>query len=198
MNERIRVTLRQPLSVSAALVLWPASLLCLRISHRTGAKADVRSFAAEGLGGYSGPAAVNAVAALVTALGDAEASVRWSAAAALGGIGPGAVDAVPALVTALGDAEQRVRSFAAGALGRIGPGAVDAVPALVTALGDEARVRSYAAAALGGIGPGRSTPCRRWSPGLGATTRRISARSQPDPLNRSIGSSKPRRLLGRN
>ena len=84
--------------------------------------------------GQIGPAAAEAVPALIKVLGDAERVVRGRAAEALGKIGPAAAEAVPALIKVLGDAE--CRPDAAEALGKIGPAAAEAVPALIKALGD--------------------------------------------------------------
>jgi len=58
--------------------------------------------------GQLGPAAAEAVPALITALGDADAKVRHSAVLALGQLGPAAVRAVPALTAALQDPTQSV------------------------------------------------------------------------------------------
>ena len=87
--------------------------------HRTDSP-DVRGFAAMALGGL-GPAAQDAVPALVPLLKDPKASVRRAAASALGGLGPAAQDAVPALVPLLNDPEADVQWAAAVALDQIGP-----------------------------------------------------------------------------
>jgi HEAT repeat protein len=63
-------------------------------------------------------------------LGDAEISVRVTAAMALGNMGAAAQEAVPALIRALKDQDSQVRNWAATALGSIGPAAESAVPAL--------------------------------------------------------------------
>jgi HEAT repeat protein len=98
-----------------------------------------------------GPAAAEAVPALIIALGDKERAVREGATKALAQIGSAAV---PALITALGDKECAVRQGAANALGQLGPAAAETVPALITALGDpDAESREKAAWVLKQIGP---------------------------------------------
>ena len=73
--------------------------------------------------GRIGPAAPEAVPALMAALRDPEGKVRKTAAEALGKIGPAAAEAVPevvpVLVAALRDPEGLVRRAAAEALGRV-------------------------------------------------------------------------------
>jgi len=114
--------------------------------------AYVRAFAAWSLGNL-GPAAREAVPALVEALGpDNTANV---VAAALARIGPAASEAVPALVADLRGPDSGRRWRAARTLGRIGPPAESAVTELVAALRDpNEAVRAHAARALGRIGPG--------------------------------------------
>ena len=90
---------------------------------------------------------------LIEQLSNDDASVRGSAAMAMGRIGADAKDAVPALISALQDEDDEVRSSAAAALGDIGAADRDAVPALINALQDDHFVvRRSAAAALGDIG----------------------------------------------
>jgi len=102
--------------------------------------------AAVALGGI-GPAAAEAVPALIAALGDANKNIRESAAWALGKIGPAAAEAVPTLIAALGDADKDVRSKAVVALRWIGSAAV---PALIQALSSvDENVRVNAVSALG-------------------------------------------------
>ena len=109
----------------------------------------VRMAAARSLGTI-GPEARGAVPALIGALRDPEAGVRWEAAAALGRIGK---DSVPALIEALWDRDVRVRHAATYALGAVGPGASAAIPALIHRLKDrDAGVRASAASSLSGIG----------------------------------------------
>ena len=104
--------------------------------------------------GRIGPAAKDAVPALIAALKDEDGDVRMEVVRTLREIGPAAEDAVPALITALKDEIWDVRGSAANALREIGPAAEDAVPALITALKDEIwDVRGSAADALREIGP---------------------------------------------
>ena len=93
---------------------------------------------------------MDAVPALMKALEDQDANVRWGAAYALGEIGAGSVDAIPALVKLLQDNNEVVRLSATGALGEVGK---DAVPILIQALQSEKLgVQAYVAWALGKIG----------------------------------------------
>jgi hypothetical protein len=99
-----------------------------------------------------GPAARAAVPALVRVLGDANNSVRETAAEALGAIGPDASSAVAALIAVLGDPDWTVRTNAARALGQIGRAAQVAVPALQKAQEDTNQfVRKAAGEALANI-----------------------------------------------
>jgi HEAT repeat protein len=66
-----------------------------------------------------GPAAAEAVPALVAALKDPNKPVRRDAAAALANIGPAAAGAVPDLIAALKDPDEIVRQRVADALGRV-------------------------------------------------------------------------------
>jgi HEAT repeat protein len=113
---------------------------------------DVRSSASEELAAsaldMTGPEAEAAVPALIDALKDPDAQVRWKATYALGEISVGA--AVSALIDALRAPDAQVRRTAVPALAKIG---VAAVPALIDALKDQAaEVRSSAAYELGRIG----------------------------------------------
>jgi HEAT repeat protein len=95
-----------------------------------------------------GPAAEEAVPALVSELESPAAGRRWRAARTLGRIGLGAADAVPALTAALEDPNEGVRLRVARALGRIGPDPRSAA-ALQRATGDpDAGVRREAQEAL--------------------------------------------------
>ena len=69
-----------------------------------------------------GPAAPEAVPALIEALLDPKSFVRVWAAAALARVQPGNPDAIPALVAGTRDGISFVRSLAAWHLGRLGPG----------------------------------------------------------------------------
>ena len=89
-----------------------------------------RALAARTFWGMGARAGGSAVAPLAEALGDADVSVRVSAAMALDNMGPLAAPAVPALIRALRDPDAKVRPWAARALGSIGPAAEAAVPAL--------------------------------------------------------------------
>ena len=96
-----------------------------------------------------GPAAVEAVPALVAELSSGDAGRRWRAARTLGRIGPGAAASVPQLVSALEDPNEGVRLRAARALGLMGPEARSAAAALQRATGDpDGGVRREAQQAL--------------------------------------------------
>ena len=117
---------------------------------------EIRDSTATGLGAI-GPAAVEAVPALIIALGDEEVYVRATAASALGNIGPVAKDSIPALLGRLGDYVQgapdgeAVGLNAAYALSRIGP---EALPGVIEALKqDDWKVRLCAAHSLGMFRP---------------------------------------------
>ena len=75
--------------------------------HLAAPEAEDRQHAVKALGEI-GPAAPEVVPALITALGDADTTVRRAAAYALGRIGPAAAEAVPALTTALQDPNRNV------------------------------------------------------------------------------------------
>ena len=99
-----------------------------------------------------GPAAREAVPALVAALRDPESFVSVWAAAALARVQPENPDAIPALVVGMRDALSFVRSLAAWHLGRLGPGhpgVESAVPGLRGLLDDgDPNVRTEALVAL--------------------------------------------------
>ena len=80
-----------------------------------------------------GPAALQAVPALIRLLDDGKASlkVRETAAMVLGSIGPAAEHAVPALLRGLQSKHAQLPNFCAGALGEMGPAGARAVPPLV-------------------------------------------------------------------
>ncbi len=97
---------------------------------------------------------VQAVPALVKALGSADPRIRREAAWALGRIGPRAKMAVPALASELRDLWESVRLSAAVALGLMGKEGRPAFPALASALADPRQgVRWRAAEAIERIGP---------------------------------------------
>jgi len=111
---------------------------------------EVRVVAAEALGGL-GRGAAQAVPALIVALADLDAGVRWHAAVALAAIGPPSVAPLVRVLT--GEPAAR-RAGAAFALGRMDREAADALRPLTGALGDpDAAVRENAAEALGRLGP---------------------------------------------
>jgi HEAT repeat protein len=99
-----------------------------------------------------GPAAREAVPALIDALRDPESFVRGWAAASLARVQPENPDAIPALVAGTRDGISFVRSLAAWHLGRLGPGhpgIESAVPALRELLNDnDPSVRAEARVAL--------------------------------------------------
>jgi HEAT repeat protein len=98
--------------------------------------------------GRLGPAAKEAVPALVKALEDTDSFISRRARAALGAIGPVAArEAVPALARLL--KKFGAKDEAVQALGRLGP---DAVPALLEATKDNKSPETVEA--LGAIGPG--------------------------------------------
>lgn len=109
---------------------------------------DVKISAAQALGGI-GPAAKDAIPALIETLKDEDECVSGEAGIALGKIG---ATAVPALIKMLKDGDDQVRHSAAWVLGsKIGS---PAVPALIKTLGDKKwGVRASAVEALGQIGP---------------------------------------------
>jgi len=100
--------------------------------------------AAEALGEL-GPAAKDAVPALISVSNDSAAAIE-----ALGRIGPGAKDAIPALAEIVEGRNDEHSALATAALGRIG---ADAVPALISALwterGSERRIRAEDALEMG-------------------------------------------------
>ena len=181
--DALEKTLRDPdggVRVSAALALWKISrqgkaLRELTVTLRAGGAAGRQAAVALGQAG----AEPEAVAALVAALGNADADVRRAAARSLGQIGPAALPplertvaaadrqgrcaaveamgwigamAISPLAAALKNADADVRRAAARALGRLGPAAKAAEPALVDALTDaHDEVRAAAAKALNSI-----------------------------------------------
>ena len=93
-------------------------------------------------------AAKTILSTLILALGDTHASIRQSAAAALGWMASRVKEMIPALIKTLKDGDESVCETVASALGRIGE---LAIPALhKAALGDEeSQVRFYSVFALG-------------------------------------------------
>jgi RNA polymerase sigma-70 factor (subfamily 1) len=82
-----------------------------------------------------GPAANEAVPALLAALKAGPAGLRPPALAALRRLTPPGQDAVPALADLLAAPDREVRALAAQSLGRLGPDAKSAVPALLERFG---------------------------------------------------------------
>ncbi len=122
------------------------------ITRRESRIQRARTAAAQVLGDF-GPVAGMSAAALVEALGDANATLRLNAAFALGKIGAKPELAVPALAGRLDDPNEGVRMYAAIALKKFGPHAATAVPALIATLKDRTwQVRERAALALGAVG----------------------------------------------
>jgi HEAT repeat protein len=72
--------------------------------------------------------AAKVVPALIAALKDKDAGIRWDAAIGLGYFGEQAKDAIPALQEALHDRDARVREGAGVALSRIDPSRFTAPP----------------------------------------------------------------------
>jgi HEAT repeat protein len=98
-----------------------------------------------------------------TELASRDATLRRSAAFALGKLGAQAAPAVRDLRRALNDPDPTVADAAAYALGEIGPQAANAVDDLVALLGDpkkDAQVRRSAAIALAGIKDRSNGVCR--------------------------------------
>jgi HEAT repeat protein len=123
---------------------------------RTDAQWKVRSYAIEAVGRY-GPRAVEAIPALIEALGEVRLQVR--AADALANIGVAARSAIPALVNLLSrdENEAAARYFAAIALGWVGKGSKESVMALIATLEQTKNWKVYVcrgvAAALWRLGP---------------------------------------------
>jgi HEAT repeat protein len=112
---------------------------------------DRRKSAAIELGRY-GPAASNAVPALLQALNSGDDAVREGAATSLSGIHAEPEVVIPALIKCLDDDDVNVR--AAGALGGFGPAARAAVPQLIQLLhANDGETQFAAAAALKKIDP---------------------------------------------
>lgn len=118
----------------------------------------VRAFAARALGDM-GPAAKDAIPALIKAIAEDDSQFRTSlvaAAKALPKIGPEALTALPALIKAFEDPthDRVVRTDLAGVFGQLGAGARPAIPALQKAISkDHVAVRIAAVEALAKMGP---------------------------------------------
>jgi HEAT repeat protein len=96
-----------------------------------------------------------AVNPLISALTNANSTVRSAAAGALGYMGPQAEAAAPALVKSLRDEDDGVRARAALALGKIGVGSTEVVSALTSALTEpDMAIRCNAAFSLAQFGKG--------------------------------------------
>ncbi len=114
----------------------------------------VRSKAVESLGSAPGP---EAIGELIKALRDADAEVRYRAAAALAAQGAGAAPAVPALLEALDDQSSPVRVWSIVALAQLPEHASQTVPHLVRLLDHDGSTRIDAMEALGDLGPAAAT-----------------------------------------
>ena len=126
-----------------------------------------------------GPAAKDAVPALIEALGDDKAETRSEVLFALAAIGPDAKEAVPEVAKALDDPDEDVCYAACYALGRIGPAAVAAKAELQKKLADADQFLSMASAwALAQIDPQCSETCKTSVPVL------VGALKQPDAITR--------------
>ncbi|MDB6067028.1 MAG: lyase HEAT-like repeat proteinHEAT repeat protein, partial [Pedosphaera sp.] len=114
---------------------------------------DNQNLVAEALGSM-GPAAAEAVPALVRSLGDTNPLTRCYAIGGLGRIHSRPEIVVSALVKCLGDQDARVRWLAADAIGAFGSDAKPAVPDLLKSLDDSnATVKTYAKDTLKLIDP---------------------------------------------
>jgi|GEM_PF-3196745 len=123
-----------------------------RLAQKLGeADPQVRAGAAITLGMY-GPAAAQAVPALLEVANDNDPSVRHAVITALGDIGDS--QAVPALIEAFHHSDLVTRIGAVEALIKLGPKAAPAVPDLIDAIDDEFEQIGWSALeALGAIGP---------------------------------------------
>lgn len=120
------------------------------ILSKNGPEAVVYRIAAAEALGRLGKSSVPAVPALLRALHDPRADVRWRAATALARIGPSAVDG---LTRKLEDPDPVVRQAAAYALGEMREDAESSVPSLLLLTKDQnPDVRSSAAYSLAMIG----------------------------------------------
>ena len=134
-----------------------------------------------------GPAAREAVPALIEALRDAEGFVRLWAAAALARIQPENPDAIPGLLAGMRDGISFVRSLAAWHLGRLGPGhaAIESVlPKLRELLNDnDPNVRTEVQVALENLAGKGAPPAELKSlapsrPGCGSVPSSLAPRSR--------------------
>jgi hypothetical protein len=114
-------TAKEPVADGRTLSQWVAEL-------KTGVAPQTRNAAAYEISGM-GPAAAPAVPALVEALDDPEASVRFPVTVALGEIGPAAKAAVPKLKKMMDEEiNDEIAAAAKRALRRIAPGAATSEP----------------------------------------------------------------------
>lgn len=140
-------------AVEALGYFGPKAVPVLTRSLASDASVDVRVAVAAALGAL-GPAAREALPALIEASTAPEPKVRAGAALALAKVGREVKETVPALVRALEDAEPAVRFAAAQAVGGLGPTASEAVPGLVRTLRDtNPSIQQEAIRALGNVGP---------------------------------------------
>ena len=126
-----------------------------------------------------GPAAKDAVPALIEALKDENALTRCEVLFALAAIGPDAKQAVAAVIDAVGDPEEDVCYAACFALGKVGPDAAAAKSALQKNLAAEDEFMAMASAwALAQIDPACEETCKKSVPIL------IKALAQPEAITR--------------
>jgi HEAT repeat protein len=138
-----------PVGLAFAQAQSPGSSITPFISQLTDRNPRIRMDAADALVNLGTPA----IPALIEALQQSDAELRWRAASVLSDLGPEAASALPVLVQTLQDSDPQVRLYATIALGNMGKSAQDAVPQLVAALQDkDAYVRIYAPTALRKIG----------------------------------------------
>ena len=132
----------------------PALPLLVEIVENDEREADQRCAAVQAIGRI-GPAAVDRLPLLITALQDEQATVRESATGAIPMIGDAAIgDGVPALISALADPAPRVRRNALEALSAFGSASLAGVPQIKLLLDDpEEIVREAARDALFVISP---------------------------------------------
>jgi HEAT repeat protein len=137
----------------------PAVTKLLDALHHKDAVLRVRCAAALGDAGAGTAEVVGALAKVLRQ--DSEATVRSSAAVALGKLGKAAAPAIGDLSAALKDSDPSVRGYAAEALLSVGPRAAPALATLIDLLGSEKpEERLFAARVLGKIGRDAKAACK--------------------------------------